>query len=43
MWINYLKSGFRNLLKHRSYTLVNLIGLTVGIAETIQLVFYIQF
>ncbi len=43
MWISYLKSGFRNLLKHRSYTLINLIGLSVGIAVTILLVFYIQF
>lgn len=43
MWINYLKVGFRNLLKHRSYTLINLIGLTVGVAVTTLLFFYVQF
>lgn len=43
MWINYLKVGFRNLLKHKSYTLINLIGLTVGVAVTILLFFYVQF
>lgn len=43
MWINYLKIGFRNLLKHKSYTLINLIGLTVGLAVTILLFFYVQF
>ncbi|MBC6368634.1 ABC transporter permease [Algoriphagus sp. AK58] len=43
MWINYLKVGFRNLLKNRSYTLINLIGLTVGVAVTTLLFFYVQF
>ncbi len=43
MWINYLKVGFRNLLKHRSYALINLIGLTVGVAVTTLLFFYVQF
>lgn len=43
MWINYLKVGFRNLLKHKSYSLINLVGLTVGVAVTILLFFYVQF
>lgn len=43
MWINYLKVGFRNLLKHKSYSLINLIGLSVAVAVTILLFFYVQF
>jgi len=29
---NYLKSAFRSLVRHRSFTLINLLGLSVGIA-----------
>lgn len=43
MWINNLKIGFRNLLKNRAYTLINFIGLSVGVAVSTLLFFYIQF
>lgn len=32
MYKNYLKVARRNLLKHRSYTLLNILGLSVGLA-----------
>ena len=39
---NYFKIGFRNLFKNKTYTSINLLGLTVGIAASILLFFYIQ-
>lgn len=42
MWKNYFKIGFRNLLKNKTYTGINLLGLTVGVAASIMLFFYIQ-
>jgi putative ABC transport system permease protein len=42
MWKNYLKIGFRNLLKNKTYTAINLLGLTIGVASTVLLFFYIQ-
>lgn len=42
MWKNYLKIGFRNLFKNKTYTAINLLGLTIGIASTVLLFFYIQ-
>jgi putative ABC transport system permease protein len=42
MWKNYLIIGFRNLLKNKTYTAINLLGLTIGVATTVLLFFYIQ-
>ena len=42
MWKNYLKIGFRSLIKNKTYTTINLLGLTVGVAASILLFFYIQ-
>jgi putative ABC transport system permease protein len=39
---NYFKIGFRNLLKNKTYTSINLLGLTVGVAGSVLLFFYIQ-
>jgi len=43
MWRNYLKTALRNLIKHRSNTLVNILGLSFGLAIFIALALYIQF
>lgn len=43
MWQNYLRTAFRNLIRHRSYTLVNILGLSFGLAIFIALALYIQF
>ncbi|MFQ5638927.1 MAG: ABC transporter permease [bacterium] len=40
---NYFKIAIRNLLKYKTYTLINITGLSVGIAATILILFYIQF
>ncbi len=32
MWTNYLKIAYRNLLKHKTNTTVNILGLSLGIA-----------
>ncbi|MFD2200851.1 ABC transporter permease [Shivajiella indica] len=42
MWKNYFKIGLRNLIKNKAYTSINLFGLTVGVAASILLFFYIQ-
>ncbi|MEM6843099.1 MAG: ABC transporter permease [Bacteroidota bacterium] len=35
MFQNYFKIGWRNLLKHKSYSLINILGLTLGITGAI--------
>jgi len=41
MFANYLKIALRNLKKHKAYSLVNLLGLTIGIACCILILLYI--
>jgi putative ABC transport system permease protein len=41
MWKNYLKTSFRNLLRHKGYTLINILGLTSGIAVSIFIFLWI--
>ena len=43
MWSNFIKTSLRSLGKNLSYTLVNIIGLSIGLAVFIALVLYIQF
>ena len=38
---NYLLTGFRNLLKHRFYSIINVAGLGLGIAASLLLVSWI--
>jgi len=40
---NYLIVAKRNLLKHRFYAFVNILGLAVGIISTLFIIFYLQF
>lgn len=42
MFRNYFKIAFRNALKHRSYTFINLSGLAVGLTSFILIVLYVQ-
>lgn len=39
---SYLLIALRNLLKNRLYTLINVIGLTVGMASVIMILLYVQ-
>ncbi|MBI9072227.1 MAG: ABC transporter permease [Melioribacteraceae bacterium] len=42
MFSNYLKIALRNLLKHKVFSLVNILGLSVGITCTVLLSLYVQ-
>ncbi|MCB0578808.1 MAG: ABC transporter permease, partial [Phaeodactylibacter sp.] len=42
MWQNYLKIAWRNLLRNRSYALVNILGLAVGLACFMFIILYVQ-
>ena len=39
---SYLKSAWRNLLRHRTFTIINLSGLSVSVAFCLLLFFYIR-
>lgn len=43
MFKNYIKIAFRNLRKYKVYSLINILGLAVGMACFLLIVFYIQF
>lgn len=43
MYYNYFKIAFRNLLRQFSYTLINVVGLSSGIAAFLLIMLYIQF
>ncbi len=38
---NYLKTSFRNLLRHKSYTCINVLGLSVGLVTSIFILLWI--
>jgi putative ABC transport system permease protein len=38
---NYLKVAFRNLLKHKGYAFINILGLAVGIGASVLILLYI--
>lgn len=42
MFQNYFKIALRNLLKHKSYSLINITGLSIGMACCMLMVLYIQ-
>ena len=43
MFENYLKTTFRNFWRYRGYTLINLMGLAIGIATCIIIFTYISY
>lgn len=42
MWKNYFKTSFRSLWRHRFYTLINLLGLSVGVACCLLIMLFIR-
>ena len=40
---NYLKIAIRNLLRHKTFSLINILGLSVGIACTIIIFLYVKY
>jgi len=43
MFKNYFKTGFRNLLRHRNYTIINITGLAAGIAICLVIFIVIRY
>ena len=43
MFKNYLLMALRNLKKHRTYTLINIFGLAIGLSAFILILLYLQF
>jgi putative ABC transport system permease protein len=43
MFKNYLKTSWRSLLRHKSYTMINVTGLTVGIAAALLIFLVVQY
>src|SRR6188472_679128 len=43
MFQNYFKTAYRNLIRNKSYTLINAVGLAVGIAACLLLFLVLQF
>ena len=43
MFNNYLKIAFRNLIKHRGYSFINTMGLSVGMATFILIALYVKY
>jgi putative ABC transport system permease protein len=43
MILNYLKLGARNLFRQKSYSLINIIGLSIGIAAFLLIFLHIQY
>ena len=41
VFTNYLKTAFRSLLKNKGFTTLNVLGLTLGIATCLLIVFYV--
>jgi len=42
MFKNYLKIAARNLLKHKAYSTINVLGLAIGMACCILILLYVQ-
>ena len=40
---NYFKTAFRNLVRNKSFTFINVLGLTIGIASCLLIFLVIQF
>src|ERR1700733_6252962 len=38
---NYIKTAYRSLLKNKGFTLLNVLGLSVGLATCLLIVFYV--
>ncbi len=43
MFKNYIKTTFRNIRRHKSFSLFNILGLSVGMASCILILLYVRF
>ncbi len=42
MFKNYLKTAFRNLIRNKFYSIINIVGLSIGITACILIMLYVQ-
>jgi len=42
MFVNYFKSAWRNLVKHRAFSFINIAGLSIGISVCFIIMLYVQ-
>src|SRR5580704_5491566 len=42
MFRNYLKVAFRNLIRHKAYSMINILGLAIGMASSILILLWVQ-
>jgi putative ABC transport system permease protein len=40
---NYIKIAFRNFTRQKSYTLLNVIGLSIGMAASLLIIQYVKY
>jgi putative ABC transport system permease protein len=43
MFRNYLKIAFRNLIRHKAYSITNILGLAIGMASSILILLWVQY
>src|SRR3982751_3612315 len=43
MFQNYLKIAWRNILRHKQYSAINILGLAIGIASCVLILQYVTF
>jgi putative ABC transport system permease protein len=41
MFVNYFKIAYRNLLKHKGYSAINIVGLSLGLIVSLVIAFYV--
>ena len=42
MFKNYLKIAFRNIIRHKAYSTINILGLAIGMACSILILLWVQ-
>ena len=42
MFRNYFKIAFRNIIRHKAYSLINISGLAIGMASSILILLWVQ-
>src|SRR5947209_4594610 len=43
MFQNYFKTAWRNVLRHKGYSIINILGLAIGIAASLLILQYVSF
>jgi putative ABC transport system permease protein len=43
MWLSYIKVAFRSLIKQRLYSIINIIGLAIGVTTCILILMFVEY